>query len=62
MNPEWPEKPDQLGYLIALVEDIRNILSSFALAPHGLGAANEPSGGGEHPPPAAGRPFHPIQK
>jgi hypothetical protein len=25
---DWPEKPDPLGHLIALVEDIRNLLQS----------------------------------
>jgi hypothetical protein len=37
---DWPEEPDPLGHLIALVEDIRNTLVSFAPAVS-AGVANE---------------------
>jgi hypothetical protein len=50
-EPIWPEKLDRVDYLIAVVEDIRNTLSS-AVSPD---AAERP---GEAVPPAS--PGHPV--
>jgi hypothetical protein len=57
-QPEWPEQPDPVDHLIALVEDIRNILhTSAAPVPHLADDAAERPASCEHSPaPEAGQP------
>jgi hypothetical protein len=44
----WPEEPDPLGHLIALVEDIRNTLSSASLSvADGPGEVEPPASPGQ---------------
>jgi hypothetical protein len=46
--PTWPEHPDPLGHLIALVEDIRNTLSSASLSvADGPGEVEPPASPGQ---------------
>jgi hypothetical protein len=47
---DWPEPPDPLGHLIAIVEDIRNLIQASSAPVLGSGVADETPGGGEHSP------------